>query len=400
MHEALAHLHPYPFEKLARLKNLTRAAQQKTPLDLSIGEPQHETPRLVLEAMAQQLPQMARYPTTRGTEELRAAIVKWLTVRFRLPKGSLLADLHVLPVAGTREALFAFAQSVVDRSMPDPVVAMPNPFYQIYEGAALLAGASPYYVNNRDDGDGSPQFDAVPAEVWERCQLLYVCSPGNPTGKVLPPETYERLLALADRHDFVIAADECYSEIYLEETRAPPGLLEVAARCGRHDYRRCVVFHSLSKRSSVPGMRSGFVAGDAEILKSFLLYRTYHGCAMPLYTQAASVVAWGDEAHVRENRALYRQKFDAVLPILQPVLEVARPDAGFYLWPRVPIDEVEFTRGLIARENVTVLPGSYLARDAHGVNPGTRRVRIALVPPLVQCIEAAHRIRNFVESLR
>lgn len=399
MHEALAHLHPYPFEKLARLKNLTRAAQQKTPLDLSIGEPQHETPRLVLEAMAQQLPQMARYPTTRGTEELRAAIVKWLTARFGLASGALLADLHVLPVAGTREALFAFAQCVVDRSRPDPVVAMPNPFYQIYEGAALLAGARPYYVNNRDDGDGSPQFDAVPAEVWERCQLLYVCSPGNPTGKVLPPETYERLLALADRHDFVIAADECYSEIYLEETRAPPGLLEVAARCGRHDFSRCVVFHSLSKRSSVPGMRSGFVAGDAEILKSFLLYRTYHGCAMPLYTQAASVVAWGDEAHVRENRALYRQKFDAVLPILQPVLEVTRPDAGFYLWPRVPVDEVEFTRGLIARENVTVLPGSYLARDAHGLNPGMRRVRVALVPPLVQCIEAAHRIRSFVESL-
>jgi N-succinyldiaminopimelate aminotransferase len=400
MHEALAHLHPYPFEKLARLKAAARAAEHKAPLDLSIGEPQHDTPRLILESMAQHLPQMARYPTTRGTEDLRTAIVKWLAMRFRLPKTSLVGDLHVLPVAGTREALFAFAQCIVDRSRPEPVVAMPNPFYQIYEGAALLAGASPYYINDRDGADASPDFDAVPEQVWKRCQLLYICSPGNPTGKVFAPEVYERVLALADRHDFVVAADECYSEIYLEEAKAPLGLLEVAARCGRQDFRRCVVFHSLSKRSSVPGMRSGFVAGDAEILKSFLLYRTYHGCAMPLFTQAASVAAWGDETHVRENRALYRQKFDAVLPILQPVLEVARPDAGFYLWPRVPIDEVEFTRGLIGRENVTVLPGSYLARAAHGTNPGTRRVRIALVPPLMQCIEAAHRIRSYVESLQ
>jgi N-succinyldiaminopimelate aminotransferase len=399
MHEALAHLQPYPFEKLARLRSTVRVAGHKTAIDLSIGEPRHETPPYIIETMSRHLPEMAKYPTTKGSEALRNEITRWLMRRFTLPKQSLVPDLHILPVNGTREALFALAQCIINRARLEPVVVMPNPFYQIYEGAALLAGATPWFINCSADNGFVPDFDAVPDETWRRCQLLYVCSPGNPTGNVLNAAAFEKIFALADRYDFVIAADECYSEIYLDESRPPLGLLEAAARSGRTDYRRCVVFHSLSKRSSVPGMRSGFVAGDAEILKAFLLYRTYHGCAMPYYTQAASIAAWGDEEHVRQNRGLYRQKFDAVLPILERSLDVTRPEAGFYLWPRVPADDAEFARGLLAKENVTVLPGSYLARDAHGSNPGRHRVRIALVPPLAECIDAAHRIRAYTESL-
>ncbi|MGQ0657450.1 MAG: succinyldiaminopimelate transaminase [Chromatiales bacterium] len=400
MHESLARLQPYPFEKLARLRAGVRSAAARAPIDLSIGEPRHETPRFIVDTLAQHLPEMARYPTTRGSEELRRAIVNWLLARFHLPANSLLPDVHVLPVNGTREALFAIAQCVISRVRTDPLVVMPNPFYQIYEGAALLAGATPWFINCLPGNGFEPDFQQVSDHVWQRCQLLYVCSPGNPTGNVLAEDTYAKLFALADRYDFIIAADECYSEIYLDEAHPPTGLLGAAAQHGRSDYRRCIVFHSLSKRSSTPGMRSGFVAGDPGIIRQFLLYRTYHGCAMPFYAQAASAAAWQDEEHVRENRRLYRQKFDAVLPILEPVLDVQRPAAGFYLWPRVAIDDTEFTRGLLARENVTVLPGSYLARDAHGTNPGAQRVRIALVPPLAQCVEAAHRIRVYVESLQ
>jgi N-succinyldiaminopimelate aminotransferase len=276
---------------------------------------------------------------------------------------------------------------------------MPNPFYQIYEGAALLAGAEPWFINATAETGFVPDFDAVPPEVWTRCQLLYICSPGNPTGAVLDSATLQKLIQLADEHDFVIASDECYSEIYLDEDAPPLGLLEVAARLGRNDYRRCIVFHSLSKRSNVPGMRSGFVAGDAHIIERFHLYRTYHGCAMPLPTQAASKAAWGDEQHVAHNRALYREKFDAVLDILQPVMDVQRPAASFYLWPRTPIDDAEFARELYARCNVTVLPGSYLSRDAHGINPGQNRIRIALVEPLDECVEAAHRIMDLLKTL-
>jgi N-succinyldiaminopimelate aminotransferase len=399
MHEALSRLHPYPFERLARVKSAVRTPAG-TALDLSIGEPRHPTPAFVTETLAQHLPEVARYPTTRGTEDLRGAIASWLLRRFNLPAGSINPDLHVLPVNGTREALFAVAQCVVDRRCADALVMMPNPFYQIYEGAALLAGATPYYLNCDAAGDYLPDFEQVPAEAWDRCQLLYLCSPGNPTGSVLDIEHYRRVLDLADRHDFVVAADECYSEIYLDEARPPLGLLEAAARLGRKDFSRCLVFHSLSKRSSTPGMRSGFVAGDANILKNFLLYRTYHGCAMPLYTQAASAAAWRDEAHVRDNRQAYRQKFDAVLPILKPVLDVERPPAGFYLWPKVPTDDVEFTRGLYQHENVLVLPGSFLAREAQGHNPGAGRIRVALVPPLAQCMEAAQRLRSYVKNLK
>jgi len=304
----------------------------------------------------------------------------------------------VLPVNGTREALFAFAQAVVDRSR-EPLVLMPNPFYQIYEGAALLAGAEPEFLNTTAGTGLLPDFDAVPAAVWDRCQLIYVCSPGNPTGAVIPREQLQKLIGLADRHDFIIAADECYSELYPDESQAPTGLLEVCAATGRHDFRRCVVFHSLSKRSNLPGLRSGFVAGDADVLRDFLLYRTYHGSAMPPTTQAASLRAWQDEEHVRHNRELYREKFAAVLEILQPVLPVNAPEAGFYLWPETPVPDTEFAQRLVAEQNVTVLPGSFLSRDTDTGNPGERRVRMALVATLDECVAAASRIRNFIENL-
>jgi N-succinyldiaminopimelate aminotransferase len=299
---------------------------------------------------------------------------------------------------GTREALFAFGQAVVDRA-GSPLVLMPNPFYQIYEGAALLAGAEPYFINLRADNGYQPDWDAVPEEAWRRCQLIYICSPGNPSGTVIPQAQLLKLIELADRYDFVIASDECYSEIYQHEGAAPVGLLQACAAAGRDDFRRCVVFHSLSKRSNAPGLRSGFVAGDAALLERFLLYRTYHGCSMPLQVQAASVAAWRDEAHVADNRALYRQKFRMAEEILSPVLPLSIPDAGFYLWPRTPIDDVEFARRLFAEQHVTVLPGSYLSREAHGVNPGQGHVRIALVAEPEECFEALGRMRRFIEQL-
>jgi N-succinyldiaminopimelate aminotransferase len=390
-------LQPYPFEQLARLQAAVTPAPV-TPIDLSLGEPKHPTPAFILQVLADNLSGAARYPSTRGVAELREAIRRWLLQRFALPADSLDADRHVLPVTGTREALFAFAQCVVDPRR-DALVLTGNPFYQIYEGAALLAGAGVHYLNCLEEHGFLPDIKAVPAEIWDRCQLLYLCSPSNPSGAVLDMDTYVLLLELADRHNFVIAADECYSEIYLDESRPPPGLLQAAAALGRDDYRRCMVFHSLSKRSNVPGMRSGFVAGDAELIRAFYLYRTYHGCAMPPYTQTASIAAWSDEVHVRDNREEYRRKFDAVLAILQPVLEVLRPPAGFYLWPRTPVDDVEFTRRLLQQQNVRVLPGSFMSREAGGINPGRDRVRIALVATLQECVEAAERIRAVTESL-
>ncbi|HTT07224.1 MAG TPA: succinyldiaminopimelate transaminase [Gammaproteobacteria bacterium] len=397
MHDALSRLQPYPFEKLAQLKAAVRPAP-KSAIDLSIGEPQHETPPFILQAMTRHLPKMAKYPTTRGSDELRTALARWLRQRFKLPTHTLTAERHVLPVSGTREGLFAIAQCVVDRTRAAPVVVMPNPFYQIYEGAALLAGATPCFLNCTAANQYTPDLKSVPEGIWQRCQLLYLCSPGNPTGNVLNRALYEQAFALADQFDFIIAADECYSEIYQREEKPPAGLLQIAAQAGRTDYRRCIVFHSLSKRSSVPGLRSGFVAGDADLLEKFLRYRTYHGCALPLPTQHASCAAWSDEAHVIENRRLYRQKYDAVLPILKSALKVERPEGGFYLWPELPMDDVAFASGLLTQQNVTVLPGTYLAREAHGMNPGARRVRMALVPPLAQCVEAAHRIKEFVET--
>jgi N-succinyldiaminopimelate aminotransferase len=396
MNPNLSRLQPYPFEKLNRLKG------EVTPVDkphiaLSIGEPKHQPPGFVVEELITHLHGLANYPLTKGSLALRQAIAEWLTRRFTLPAGSIDAERHVLPVAGTREALFAFAQAVVDRSR-GPLVLSPNPFYQIYEGAALLAGAEPWFMNTSAANGFLPDLDAVPAEVWARCQLIYLCTPGNPTGAVAGIDYLQKLIRLADEHDFIIASDECYSELYFDAP--PPGLLQAAALMGRNNYKRCVVFHSLSKRSNLPGLRSGFVAGDAEVLAGFLKYRTYQGCALPAHTQAASTVAWKDEAHVVANRELYRQKFAAVLAILQPVMQVQWPDAGFYLWAEsAPLSDTEFTQQLFAQQNVTVLPGSYLSREAHGVNPGAGRVRMALVAELDECIEAAGRIRDFITSL-
>jgi N-succinyldiaminopimelate aminotransferase len=396
MNYALQQLQPYPFEKLRALLGSVTPNPDKRPIALSIGEPKHKSPEFVAKALADNLDQMAVYPTTAGIPALREAIAKWCERRFSVPEGWLDASKHVLPVNGTREALFAFTQTVVNRS-DDGLVISPNPFYQIYEGAAFLAGAKPHYLPCLAEHGFNPDFDAVPADIWKRCQILFLCSPGNPTGALIPVETLKKLIALADEHDFVIAADECYSELYFDEQTPPPGLLSACAELGRKDFKRCVVFHSLSKRSNLPGLRSGFVAGDAEILKAFLLYRTYHGCAMPIQTQLASISAWNDEEHVRANRDLYREKFDAVLDILSPVMDVQHPDGGFYLWPNVDCDDAQFCRDLFVAEHVTVVPGSYLSRDVDGFNPGAGRVRMALVAPLAECIEAAERIRDFVK---
>jgi N-succinyldiaminopimelate aminotransferase len=396
MNNALQQLQPYPFEKLRALLGAVTPNPDKRPIALSIGEPKHKSPEFVAKALADNLDQMAVYPTTAGIPALREAISQWCERRFNLPAGWLDATRHVLPVNGTREALFAFTQTVVNRS-DNGLVVSPNPFYQIYEGAAFLAGATPHYLPCLAEYGFNPDFDAVSADVWDRCQILFLCSPGNPTGALIPLETLKKLIALADKHDFVIAADECYSELYFDEATPPAGLLTACAELGRQDFKRCVVFHSLSKRSNLPGLRSGFVAGDAEILKAFLLYRTYHGCAMPVQTQLASIAAWSDEEHVRANRTLYREKFDAVLEILSPVMDVQRPDGGFYLWPSVGSDDAAFCRNLYVTEHVTVVPGSYLSREVNGFNPGAGRVRMALVAPLAECIEAAQRIRDFIE---
>lgn len=401
MNSRLASLQRYPFEKLADLVRHVTPPQDKPLIKLSMGEPQHAAPAFVLEELQASLAGLARYPLTRGTHALRQAIADWMTRRFRLDRLKLDPERHVLPVAGTREALFSIAQAVVDRRAPgdQPVVILPNPFYQIYEGAALLAGARPYFLNTVAADGYRMNFSRVPDDVWQQTQLVYVCSPGNPTGAVMGREDFVALLELAERHDFLIASDECYSEIYFDEDRPPAGLLQVADELGLKDFRRCLVFHSLSKRSNLPGLRSGFVAGDGAVMEQYALYRTYHGCALPPPTQAASIKAWGDEGHVRENRARYRRKFDAMLEILQPALPVERPQAGFYLWPEVPGDDEAFARELYARENVLVLPGSYLSRPAQGVNPGAGRVRLALVAQRDECVEAAARIRNYVESL-
>ena len=400
MNPRLALLHDYPFQKLARLFADMEAPAEKTAIKLSVGEPKHPAPEIVLEAMRENLAQLSVYPLTKGLPELRESIANWLIRRFGLDSATIDPDRHVLPVSGTREALFSIAQAVVPAggSTP-PVVIMPNPFYQIYEGASLLAGAEPYYLNTTADNGYRMDFSQVPTDILNRTCLVYVCSPGNPAGAVMEPDDYSQLLALADRHDFVIASDECYSEIYFAEDHPPAGLLQVANDLGIKDYHRCLVFHSLSKRSNLPGLRSGFVAGDGELLTDYLKYRTYHGATMSNTAQQASIVAWGDEIHVAENRALYRAKFDAVLKILGPAMGANQPDAGFYLWPRVPVSDEDFARGLFERENVTVLPGSYLSRESRGINPGSHHVRMALVAPLEECIDAAQRVQRFMETI-
>lgn len=398
MNPDLARLQPYPFEKLAALKAGLEPPAGLGPIALSIGEPKHPAPDFITETLIAHLHLLSSYPTTRGLPALRQAIADWLTRRFQLLAGGLDPERQILPLNGTREGLFALPQALVDRSC-QPLVLMPNPFYQIYEGAAFLAGAEPVYLPCWLERSYLPDFDAVEADTWRRCQLLYLCSPGNPSGAVIPQAVLQRLIERAEEFDFVIAADECYAELYDDEARPPVGLLQAAAALGHTDYRRCLVFHSLSKRSNVPGLRSGFVAGDAELIERFFQYRTYHGCAMPVQHQHASLAAWRDEAHVVANRALYRAKFDAVLAILGEVLEVSRPKGGFYLWPRTPIPDSDFARGLFAASNVTVLPGSYLSRAVAGVDPGANRVRLALVAPLEECVEAAWRIRRYLEGL-
>lgn len=393
MNPRLDRLQPYPFERLrALLAGISPPSHR--PIRLSIGEPQHATPPLIKTALVDHLPGLSTYPATAGLDTVRDAMAGWFMRRFQLKH--LDAATQVLPVSGTREALFAFAQAVVDTSQPNPVVVCPNPFYQIYEGAALLAGGEPAFLNQTARNDFDLDLESLTADEWRRTQLLYVCSPGNPTGHVLGLDGWRALFDYADRYGFVIASDECYSEIYPDETQAPLGALQAAQALGRDGFHNLVVFTSLSKRSNAPGLRSGGVAGDARLLKRFLLYRTYHGCAMSLPVQHASIAAWGDEAHVRDNRAQYRDKFAAVTPLLEPVLGVRNPDASFYVWAAVPGgDDETFARELFAKMHVTVLPGRYLARDAHGENPGNGYVRIALVPGIEDCVDAARRIVEF-----
>ncbi|MNS30942.1 LL-diaminopimelate aminotransferase [compost metagenome] len=391
-------LQPYPFEKLRVLFAQVKPAD-KPAISFGIGEPKHPTPEFIKQALAESLAGLANYPTTAGSDALRQCIASWLERRYGLPKVN--AATEVLPVTGSREALFAFAQTVVDGTRPGALVMCPNPFYQIYEGAALLAGATPVFANSDPARNFAPAFDRIGEAVWQKVQLLFVCTPGNPTGAVLSLEDWKQLFALSDRYGFVIASDECYSEIYFDEGRAPLGALEAAHRLGR-SFDRLVMFSSLSKRSNVPGLRSGFVAGDAALLKKFLLYRTYHGGAMNPAVQAASIAAWNDEDHVRENRAAYVRKFSEVTPMLAEVLDVALPDAGFYLWAdvsRTGLSDTEFAARLLAEQNVTVLPGSYLAREADGINPGASRVRMALVATPEECLEGARRIVEFCKSL-
>lgn len=400
MNSRLASLQPYPFQKLAKLIEGVSPPKDKTPIRLSIGEPQHAAPAFVLEALANNLSGTANYPSTKGSAELRSSVAAWATRRFGLKHAPLDPERHVLPCAGTREAIFSIAQAVIDPHEHDQAyVVSPNPFYQIYEGATLLAGATPYFLNTVERDGFRMNFEDVPREVWQRTKLVYLCSPGNPTGAVLSHDDFEEIIVLSQQYGFVIASDECYSELYCDESAPPTGLLEAAHELGISDYRNCLVFHSLSKRSNLPGLRSGFIAGEAALLEQYLQYRTYQGNALPPPTQVASAAAWNDETHVRANRDQYRIKFDAVLEILGPVLDVKKPQASFYLWPRTPIDDTAFSRELYRRENVLVLPGSYLSREAQGINPGSNRVRMALVAPLADCVEAAKRIRKYVESL-
>ncbi len=396
MSPRLSLLQPYPFAKLRQLTAGVTPNPALKPINLSIGEPKHPTPQLVKDALLANLAGLESYPAALGSDALRGSISEWIARRYGITAPDPACE--IVPVNGSREALFAFAQAVIDPTTTEkPVVLSPNPFYQIYEGAALLAGAEPYYVNCTAATQFQPDWDSVPDSVWSRTQLVYVCSPGNPTGAVASLDDWKRLFALSDRYGFVIASDECYSEIYFGEDK-PLGGLEAAVKLGR-DFTRLVMFSSLSKRSNVPGMRSGFVAGDAAILKQFLLYRTYHGCAMNPMIQAASSAAWADEAHVIENRREYVSKFAAVTPKLQTVLNVGLPDASFYLWAETPIADTEFAKRLYQDEHVTVLPGSFLAREAHGVNPGANRIRIALVAPLAECEEACGRIVRFTNRI-
>ena len=400
MNPLLGRLHPYPFERLRELTRDITPAPHLRPISLGIGEPKHDAPDLVKQAMTGAMAGLSVYPPTAGEPALREAMAGWLQRRYGVAAHP---ATQILPVNGSREALFALAQVVIDPTRAGATVVCPNPFYQIYEGAALLAGAQTAFANSRAERNFAPDWSQIDEATWARTQLLYVCSPGNPSGAVMPLDEWRALFELSDRHGFVIASDECYSEIYFRD-EAPLGGLEAAKALGRDDFRRLIAFTSLSKRSNVPGLRSGFVAGDAALIKPFLLYRTYHGSAMSPLVQRASIAAWNDEAHVVANRELYRAKFGRVTPMLADVLDVRLPDAGFYLWAGVPAapgqvgDDIAYAQALLAQYNVTVLPGSLLARDAHGTNPGCGRVRMALVASTDECVEAAQRIVEFTRS--
>lgn len=394
-------LQSYPFEKLKDLKAGITTNPDLEPIMLSVGEPKHAAPEFVKQTLCNAIDGLANYPSTKGLTALRETIANWATKRFNLATSSLDAETNVLPVAGTREALFAFTQAIVDSSNGlKPLVVCPNPCYQIYEGAALLAGAETHYLNCNAEDDFNPDLEAVPEAVWQRCQLLQLCAPGNPTGATLSLAYYKRALELADQYDFIVSNDECYSELYRDENNPPLGLLDACQQLGRDKFERCMVFHSLSKRSNLPGLRSGFVAGDSELINCFFRYRTYHGCALSLPVQQASIAAWSDESHVLKNRDLYREKFTAVSEILNGVLAFNVPSAGFYLWPKTPIDDVTFAKDLYSQENLTVLPGSFLSRKTADGNPGESRIRLALVPSLSNCIEAAERIVRFTKNLK
>jgi N-succinyldiaminopimelate aminotransferase len=401
MNPLLATLQPYPFERLRQLFSGVTPPKDRNPISLGIGEPKHATPDFIKTALINSLDTaLSGYPATVGELRMREACAHWLKRRYAL---EIDPATQILPVNGSREALFALAQAVLDPTKPGALVISPNPFYQIYEGATLLGGAAPYYVANAPENDFSADWDSVPEDVWARAQLVFVCSPGNPTGKVMPLAEWKKLFELSEKYGFVIASDECYSEIYFRD-EPPLGGLEAAFQLGYTEFKRLISFTSLSKRSNVPGLRSGFVAGDAAIIKDFLLYRTYHGCAMSGLVQAASVAAWNDEAHVIENRNLYRTKFAQVTPVLAEVMDVKLPDASFYLWAGVPHawqgSDTDFARELYAAENVTVLPGSFIGRTSQGRNPGQGRVRMALVAETEECLEAAHRIARFIREGR
>ena len=401
MNPELDLLKPYPFERLAELKKPITPNGALKHISLSIGEPKNAPPGFVFDAIKDNLDALAQYPTTRGLPELRQTIARWISNRYKLSEGQLNPETQILPVNGTREALFAFAQAVVNKKEKDPLVIMPNPFYQIYEGAAILAGATPYFVNACERTYFIPDFDSIPKSIWKHCQLLYICTPGNPSGEVIDKPLLQQLIKLSHHYNFVIASDECYSEIYQEEQRQPPGLLEAANDMGLTNFENLVVFNSLSKRSNVPGLRSGFVAGDAKIIKKFFLYRTYHGSAMPVTTQHASIACWNDEQHVYANRVSYREKYQAFIEILDPVLDIYAPPASFYIWLKVPCgDDEKFASKLYEEQHITVLPGSYLSRTTGQANPGLGFVRIALVAPIEECIEAAQRIRTYLKRYK
>lgn len=401
MNPSLELLKPYPFERLGALKRDITPNGNLKHISLSIGEPKHKPPAFVADVIKDNLDALNKYPTTRGLPELRETISSWIEQRYHLDDGQLDPQTQVLPVNGTREALFAFAQAVVNKREKDPLVIMPNPFYQIYEGAAILAGATPYFANSCERTGYTPDFESIPGNIWKHCQLLYICSPGNPSGHVIDKQTLQELIKIALHYDFIIASDECYSELYQDEEQPPPGLLEAANDMGLTDFSNLVVFNSLSKRSNVPGLRSGFVAGDATIIQKFLLYRTYHGSAMPITTAKASIALWQDEQHVQQNRELYREKYKAFIDILSPVLDIQAPPASFYIWLKLPCnDDEKFASKLYEEQHITVLPGSYVSRKTGQANPGHGYARIALVAPIEECIEAAQRIRSYLKRYK